>query len=69
MKLPSWIETDGRVWCENGAPVIAIRIRTDRRSFWAEMLRMAWQEYSAFWWHPVFWRTAARLGWRWVRGS
>ena len=69
MKLPDWIETDGRVCLEHGQAVVNIRIRTDRRSFWAAMLGTAWEEYGAFWWHPVFWCAVARLGWRWVRGS
>lgn len=68
MKLLDWIET-GTVRVVDGQPVIDVRIRTDRRSFWAEVWRTAWDEYGAFWWFPPFWLACLRIAWRYVRAS
>jgi len=69
VKLPSWIEASGPIATENGKAVVVVRVRTDRRAFWAEMLRTGWREYGAFWWHPGFWRVMVRYAWQYVRAA
>ena len=69
MKLPSWIEASGPIATEDGRAVVVVQVHTDRRAFWAEMLRTAWAEYGAFWWHPAFWAVCVRFAWQYVRAK
>ena len=69
MKLPDWIEVSAPIAVENGKAAVLVCVRTDRRSFWAEMLRTAWREYGAFWWYPPFWWLCARFAWHYARGK
>ena len=69
MKLPSWLEVSGPIATEDGRAVVLVTVRTERRAFWAEMLRTAWAEYGGFWYHPMFWWTCARYVWQFVRAK
>ena len=69
MKLPDWLEVSEPITGENGKAVVMVRLRTERRAFWAEMLRTAWCEYGAFWWYPPFWWLCARFAWHYMRGK
>lgn len=69
MKLPSWLEVSGPIATEDGRAVAVVQVHTDRRAFWAEMLRTAWAEYGAFWWYPPFWAVCLRFAWQYVRAK
>lgn len=69
MKLPIWIETSQPIATKDGRAVVVVRLHTDRRGFWAEVLRTAWAEYGAFWWDPAFWVVCARFAWRYARAK
>ena len=69
VRHPDWLEVSRPIAGENGQAVVLVTVRTDRRAFWAEMLRTAWAEYGAYWWHPAFWVLCIRFAWSYARAS